>query len=53
MEHRIVVRWTDPVDEGSATEAVLKATTLLMEMIGDLAIEVREDLFCGDEAESV
>lgn len=53
MYHTIVVRWADPEDEGAATEAVLRATDLLMDMVADLAIEVREDLFCGDEAESV
>ena len=53
MYHTIVVRWADPEDEGAATEAVLRATDEIESACAGMTITVSQDLFCGDEAESV
>ena len=53
MYHRIEIHWADDADEGSATEATLRATDELMDLTEGMGITVRQDLFCGDDAESV
>lgn len=52
MAHRIVVTWDDPAEEGSATEAVLRATDELEAMTEGMTITVTQELFY-DDAESV
>ena len=53
MYHRIEIHWADDADEGSATEATLRATDELESACAGMGITVTQDLFCGDEAESV